>query len=169
MKTEAYTVLTEELLTKSVRREMPDHATTTTLVYRFLLEKYGGIQRTLEKWVTQLEHTAQTRHRGNRARLEAIEAASKLIRRFMSFAPTVPVNQLESLLSHPKILNRVLLTLQTQDIESFRVFSLEETSASPAGEARKPLLVSGGSWTRLRGILSIVDLQPLSSSTMMDT
>ena len=37
-------------------------------------------------------------------------------------AYTSPENQLESLLSHPKILNRVLMTLQTQDIESFRVF-----------------------------------------------
>ena len=62
METEAYTVLTKELLTKNVHREMPYHVTKTTQVYRFLLEKYGGIQQTLEKWVTQLEHAAQNRH-----------------------------------------------------------------------------------------------------------
>ena len=49
MKTEAYTVLTEELLTKNMSREIPSHVTTTTQVYRFLIEKYGRIQQTLEK------------------------------------------------------------------------------------------------------------------------
>ena len=86
MKTEAYTVLTQELLTKSVRKEIPSHVTTTSQVYRFLIEKYGGIQQTLEKWVTQLEHAAQSRHRGNRARLEAVEAASMFVDRFMSLS-----------------------------------------------------------------------------------
>ena len=132
MEIEAYTVLTKELLTKKVGRDMPDHITTTSQVYKFLLEKFGGIQRSLEKWVTQLEQTAQTRHRGNRARLEAIEAASQLIKRFISIAPTVPENQLESLLSHPQILNRILMTLQTQDIESFRL-SLPGGSLSLSG------------------------------------
>ena len=50
-----------------------------------------------------------------------MEAASQLIERFIAIAPTVPENQLESLLSHPQILNRILMTLQTQDIESFRL------------------------------------------------
>ena len=72
METEAYTVLTQELLTTSVRRKIPSHVTTTSQVYKLLIEQYGGVQSTLEKWVTQLEHTAQNRHRGNRARLEAI-------------------------------------------------------------------------------------------------
>ena len=37
MKTEAYTVLTQELLTKSVRRKIPSHATTTSQVYKTLI------------------------------------------------------------------------------------------------------------------------------------
>ena len=53
MKTEAYTVLTQELLTKSVRKEIPSHVTTTSQIHRFLIEKFGGIQQTLEKWVRQ--------------------------------------------------------------------------------------------------------------------
>ena len=90
METEAYTVLTEELLTREVRQAMPDYVKTTSQVYRFLLDKFGGIQKTLDKWVTQLEQTAQTCHRGNRTRLEALEAASQLIERFIAIAPTVP-------------------------------------------------------------------------------
>ena len=120
METEAYTVLTQELLTNHVWRKIPFHVTTTSQVYTFLIEEFGGVQSTLEKWVTQLEHTAQNRHRGNRARLEAIEAASKFFERFLSLAPTVPRKQLETLLSSPKILVRVLSTYQIQDTESFR-------------------------------------------------
>ena len=67
-----------------------------------------------------LEQTTQTRHKGNRSRLEALEAASKLIERFTAIAPTVPENQLESLLSHPQMMNRILMTLQTQDIDLFK-------------------------------------------------
>ena len=115
MESEAYTVLTQELLTNHVRRKIPSHVTTTSQVYRFLIKEFGGVQSTLEKWVTQLEHTAQNRHRGNRARLEAIEAASKFFERFLSLAPTVPRKQLETLLSSPKTIARVLSTLQIQD------------------------------------------------------
>ena len=73
MEKEAYTVLTEELLTKEVRRAMPDYIKTRSQVYRFLLDKFGGIQKTLDKWVTRLEQTAQARHQGNRTRLEVYE------------------------------------------------------------------------------------------------
>ena len=99
---------------------------------RFLLDKFGGIQKTLDKWVSQLEQTAQTRHRGNRSRLEALEAASELIERFTAIAPTVPENQLESLLSHPQIMNWIVMTLQTQDTEFFRL-SLPGGSLSLSG------------------------------------
>ena len=55
MKNEAYTVLTKELLTKDVQCAMPNYVKTTQQVYRFLLDKFGGIQKKLEKWVSQLE------------------------------------------------------------------------------------------------------------------
>ena len=83
METEAYTVLTEELLTNTVRRKIPPHVKTTSQVYGFLIEEFGGASSTLENWVTHLELTAQSRPRGNRARLQAIEAASKLCERFL--------------------------------------------------------------------------------------
>ena len=59
--------------------------------------------------MTQLEHAVQGRHQGNRARLEAIEAVSMFVDRFMSLSPTVPKSQLESLLSHPKVLSQVIV------------------------------------------------------------
>ena len=130
METEAYTVLTEELLTNNVRRKIPSHVKTTSQVYRFLIEEFGGARSTLENWVTHLELAAQSRHRGNRARLEAIEAASKLCERFLALAPTVPRKQLETLLSNPKVLARVLATLQVQDSESFRDSQGENFSLS---------------------------------------
>ena len=120
MENEAYTVLTRELLTKDVQHAMPDYVKTTQQVYRFLLDKFGGMQITLEKWVSQLEQTARIRHRGNRSRLEALEAASQLMERVTAIAPTLPEKQLESLLSHPQTMNRILMTLQTQDIDLFR-------------------------------------------------
>ena len=51
METEAYTVLTEELLTNTVRRKIPPHVKTTSQVYRFLIEEFGGASSTLETWV----------------------------------------------------------------------------------------------------------------------
>ena len=43
METEAYTVLTEELISKEVHRAMPDYIKTTSQVYRFLLDKLKGV------------------------------------------------------------------------------------------------------------------------------
>ena len=40
METEAYTVLTEELLTNAVRRKIPPHVKMTSQVYRFLIEEF---------------------------------------------------------------------------------------------------------------------------------
>ena len=40
MESEAYTVLTQELLTNEVRRKIPSHVTTTSQVYRFLIEEF---------------------------------------------------------------------------------------------------------------------------------
>ena len=42
MEAEAYTVLTQELLTNHVRRKIPLHVTTTSQVYKFLIEEFGG-------------------------------------------------------------------------------------------------------------------------------
>ena len=120
METEAYTVLTEELLTNAVRRKIPPHVKRISQVYRFLIEEFGGASSTLETWVTRLEVSARIRPRGNRARLEAIEAALKLCERFMNLAPTVPKKHLEALLSNPRILARILSTLQEQDSDLFR-------------------------------------------------
>ena len=120
MEAEAYTVLTEELLTNTVRRKIPPHVKTTSQVYRFLIEEFGGASSTLETWVTRLEVSARSRPRGNRARLEAIEAALKLCERFMDLTPTVPRKQLVTLLSNPRILARILSTMQEQDSDSFR-------------------------------------------------
>ena len=39
LENEAYTVLTEELLTREVRRAMPDYINTTQQVYRFYWSK----------------------------------------------------------------------------------------------------------------------------------
>ena len=143
METEAYTVLTEEPLTREVQWAMPDYVKTTSQVYRLLLEKFGGIQKTFNKWVNLLEQTAQTRHRGNRTRLEALEAASKLIEKFTAIAPTVPENQLESLLSHPQMMHRILMTLQTQDADLFRS-SLPGGSLSLSGRIGMESLVAPG-------------------------
>ena len=122
METEAYTVLTQELLSREVRQAMPHYVKTTQQVYRFLLDKFGGIEKTLDKWLSLLEQTAQTRHRGNRTRLE----------RFTAIAPTVSMNQLGSLVSHLQMMNRILMTLQTQDADLFRS-SLPGESLSLSG------------------------------------
>ena len=82
-------------------------------------------------WLRDLEDAATSRQGGTRYWFEALVAAVKFIKRVNCLFPEVPEQQLQGILSHPKVLAQIQETLQQRDVEGSRQ-ELIRSSLSPS-------------------------------------